>query len=107
MGNRVRYNPEELLLASLSACHMMWYLFLCSKNNIVITTYVDHASGTMVSTPGGSGHFTEAILKPVITVSGEINLKLLNKLQAEANSMCFIANSCNFPVKHEPVYCSE
>jgi organic hydroperoxide reductase OsmC/OhrA len=104
MGNKVRYNPEELLLASLSACHMLWFLFLCSKNNVVVTEYVDSAAGTMINTPDGGGYFTEAVLKPQITISGILNEELMEQLHVEANKLCFIANSCNFPVKHEAVY---
>ena len=104
LGNKTRYNPEELLVASLSSCHMLWYLHLCAVNKIMVTGYTDTAIGTMQSLPDGSGHFTEVILKPEITISGFISHKLLQQLQQQANKFCFIANSCNFPVKHEPQY---
>lgn len=103
-GNMVRYNPEELLLASLSSCHMLWYLHLCSVNNVVITAYVDYAEGTMQNTSNGGGHFTQAILKPQITIAGQADTTLLDNLHQQANKLCFIASSCNFPVLHEATY---
>lgn len=106
-SNKTRYNPEEMLLASISACHMMWYLFLCAKNNIVVTAYIDKATGTMVSTADGGGHFTEALLMPVITIKHTIDEKLLQQLHHEANKLCYIASSCNFPVKHNATYVFE
>ncbi len=103
-GNQTRYNPEELLVASLSACHMLWYLHLCSVNKIIVTTYIDKATGTMQTEVNGSGRFVEVILQPEITIEGTADDELLHKLQHEANAFCFIANSCNFPVKHQPQY---
>src|SRR5688500_5547415 len=67
-GDRTRYNPEELFVASLSSCHMLWYLHLCSEAGIVVTDYVDQALGTMVETPDGGGRFKEVVLNPVITI---------------------------------------
>ena len=104
LGNKVRYNPEELLLASLSACHMLWYLYLCAQAGIIITAYTDAATGTMQSEADGGGRFTEVVLHPTITITGAANEEQLNALQHEANRLCFIANSCNFPVRHQPVY---
>ena len=104
MGNKTRYNPEELLVASLSACHMLWYLHLCAVNNILLIDYVDTATGTMQTEADGSGRFTEVILHPQIKISGTADKKLLQQLQQEANKFCFIASSCNFPVKHDPTY---
>lgn len=103
-GNKVRYNPEELLLSAISACHMLTYLYLCSQNNITIIAYTDKATGTMAETPDGGGHFTETVLKPEITISGSPNHALLQQLHHDANKQCYIASSCNFPVRHEPVY---
>ena len=101
-GDRSRYNPEELLLASLSACHMLWYLHLCSENGVVVTDYVDQATGTMLETEDGGGRFTEVTLHPVVTVSDASMVERANALHQQANKLCFIANSCNFPVHHKP-----
>lgn len=102
MGDNTKHNPEEFLLASLSSCHMLWYLHLCSNHGIIVTSYEDHASGTMLET-GKGGHFTEVILHPQVTITDSSQIELANSLHEEANKCCFIANSCNFPVKHQPV----
>ena len=102
-GNRSRYNPEELLVASLSSCHMLWYLHLCSVNNIVVVDYRDQAEGLMMERPDGSGYFKEVVLRPVVTIADASGMEKAQSLHHEANKLCFIANSMNFPVRHEPV----
>lgn len=103
LGDASKYNPEELFLASLSACHLLWYLHLCAVNQVIVTAYMDNAAGVMVENADGSGKFVEVSLFPTITVkSVEMKEKALS-LHQEANKMCFIANSCNFPIKHFPV----
>ena len=106
-GDRTRQNPEELLLASLSSCHMLWYLHLCAVNGVVVTAYTDEASGTMQENSDGSGFFTEVILKPKVTVKSNDMILKANSLHHEANKMCFIANSVNFPVRHQPIAIAE
>ena len=101
MGDSSKYNPEELLLAALSSCHMLWYLHLCADNGIVVVKYTDEAAGTMAEAVSG-GHFTEVVLHPVVTITDKMKIEKANELHDEANKKCFIANSCNFPVKHEP-----
>jgi len=101
-GDKTRYNPEELLVASLSSCHMLSYLHLCAVAGVVVTAYTDNATGTMTQTPDGGGHFTEVTLYPSVTVSDESMIAKANELHHEANKLCFIANSCNFPVHHKP-----
>jgi organic hydroperoxide reductase OsmC/OhrA len=100
MGDATKYNPEELLLAALSSCHMLWFLHVCSDHGIVVVDYKDEATGIMLETASG-GHFTEVVLHPDVTVSDKAHIKKANELHYEANKKCFIANSCNFPVKHE------
>jgi organic hydroperoxide reductase OsmC/OhrA len=102
-GDPARYTPEELLVASLSTCHMLWFLHLCADAGIVVTEYVDAASGAMAEHADGSGEFTRVILRPraVITDSGRIADAMA--LHARAHELCFIARSVNFPVEHEPV----
>ena len=101
-GDRSKHNPEELLVASLSACHMMSYLHACIKAGITVVDYEDNATGTMI-TEGDSGHFTEVILNPVVTITNASQIDLANELHKRANELCFIANSVNFPVKHNPI----
>lgn len=101
-GDTSKWNPEELFLASLSACHMLWYLHLCSDEGIRVLSYEDHAEGVMEEMKNGSGKFAEVTLHPKITISDSDNLEKAGQLHKKANEMCFIANSCNFPVRHEP-----
>ena len=101
-GDNTRYNPEELLVASLSGCHMLSYLHLCAVAGVVVVEYKDQASGTMKETPDGGGHFTEVTLYPQVVVSHESMIDKANELHHQANKLCFIANSCNFPVHHKP-----
>ncbi|WP_426276615.1 OsmC family protein [Chryseobacterium sp. S-02] len=101
-GDKTKYNPEEMLLSSLSSCHMLWYLHFCSEAGIIVTDYVDHATGIMEETSNGSGHFTEVILHPTITITDENKIEKAKELHTKANEFCFIANSVNFPVKHIP-----
>ncbi len=101
-GDRGRWNPEELLVASLSQCHLLWYLVLCAKEGIVVTGYVDRPTGTLVETPDGSGHFEEVTLRPVVTVADGERIDRATALHARAHDMCFVANSVNFEVRTEP-----
>ena len=103
-GERTRYNPEELLVASLSSCHMLWYLHLCSAEGILVQAYEDIAEGVMTERPDGGGAFVEVVLAPEITLSPGSNLDRARALHADAHRKCFIANSVNFPVRHEPVF---
>ena len=99
-GDPHRHNPEDLLVAALSTCHMLWYLHLAADAGIVVTGYRDEADGQMDSGADG-GHFVEVVLKPTVTVrSGDP--ETARSLHAEANRRCYIANSVNFPVRHEP-----
>jgi len=102
-GDKTVHNPEDLLLASLSACHMMSYLHVCVKNGIIVTDYTDNATGIMKVNDDGSGYFTEVTLNPIVTISDGTLLDKANELHKEANKLCFIANSVNFPVKHSPL----
>lgn len=101
-GDKTKYNPEELLVASLSSCHMLWYLHLCSEAGIIVTDYVDNATGTMIETSNGSGHFTQVTLNPTVMVSQSSMIEKANELYKKANEFCFIANSVNFKVEHSP-----
>lgn len=100
-GNPERWNPEELLLASLAQCHMLSYLYVASRRGVVVTGYVDRATGSIEQTPDGGGHFTEAVLRPIVTISSG-DPAVARDAHAEASALCFIASSVNFPVRHEP-----
>jgi organic hydroperoxide reductase OsmC/OhrA len=101
-GDRSRYNPEELLVASLSSCHMLWYLHLCSVNHVTVLDYRDAASGVLEEGDDGSGEFVRVVLKPTVKVSaGDDRAKAL-ALHSEAHRFCFIARSVRFPVDIVP-----
>jgi organic hydroperoxide reductase OsmC/OhrA len=100
LGDPSLHNPEDLLVASLSACHMLWYLHLCADAGIVVTGYEDNASGTMVQ-KGGEAQFSSVVLKPKVTIKAGGDREKAEQLHERANALCFIARSVNFPVEHE------
>ena len=100
-GDPTRYNPEELLLASLSSCHMLWFLHFCSQKGVNVVEYTDDPTGEMVEDKDGSGRFTSVTLRPRVRVGEEAMLKEIDALHHRAHQYCFIANSVNFPVGHE------
>lgn len=100
-GDPQRWNPEELLVASLSQCHMLWVLALCAQEGIVVTGYTDHPTGTMVQTPDGGGYFTEVVLRPVVQIAERRHRDALADVHERAHHLCFIANSVNFDVRCE------
>ena len=101
-GDPACYNPEELLVASLAACHMLWYLHLCADAGVVVTAYCDTAEGAMQIDADGGGRFVEVVLRPRVTVTDGSAIATAERLHAEASAKCFIANSVRFPVRHEP-----
>lgn len=100
-GDKSKYNPEELFLASISSCHMLWYLHLCSANKVLVLEYEDSAEGIMTEHKDGSGRFERVILHPKVVVEKESMIEQARTLHKKANEMCFIANSCNFEIGHE------
>ncbi len=93
--------PEELLVSSLSACHMLWYLHLCADAGVVVTDYSDEARGVMEETTSG-GRFTLVVLQPHVTVASPDMIEKAMQLHTSAHTHCFIANSVNFEVHVEP-----
>jgi organic hydroperoxide reductase OsmC/OhrA len=102
LGHRERWNPEDLLVASLAECHMLTYLALCARDRIVVTAYEDNATGTMTEEAGNSGRFAEVVLAPVVVITDAARAERAAELHHDANKACFIANSVNFPVRHDP-----
>ena len=100
-GDPARYSPEDLLVASLSACHMLWYLHLCATNRVNVVAYEDQASGRMEVGADGSGRFTKVTLRPSVRITPDSDPVRARALHAEAHRYCFIANSVNFPVEIE------
>jgi len=101
-GNADRWNPEDLLVASASACHKLWYLHLCADAGIVVQGYVDHAVGTMQDS-AQRGRFTRIVLHPQVLIRAGDDRERAAQLHRAAHARCYIANSVNFPIECEPV----
>jgi len=102
-GDAARYNPEELLVGALSACHLLWFLHLCADAGLILETYEDAPEGTMEETPGAGGQFTSAVLRPRCTFRGAPDPEVVRQLHERAHARCYVARSVNFPVRVEPV----
>ncbi|TDD77048.1 OsmC family protein [Flavobacterium caseinilyticum] len=101
-GDPALYNPEDLLLSSVVSCHMMSYLYLCSQNGIDVVSYTDEAEAALEVLEDGSGRFTAIKLFPEVCISNKEKMEEALSLHKKANQLCFIANSCNFPILHFP-----
>ena len=101
-GDKTKYNPEELFVASIASCHMLWYLHLCADNGIVVVDYKDNPIGILQEASDGSGHFINVTLYPIVTVKDESMIDKANELHHRAHELCYIANSCNFKIDHKP-----
>lgn len=101
-GDADRWNPEELLVAALSQCHLLSFLHAAAVAGVVVVGYTDAATGTMVAA-GNGGRMTSVVLHPVVTVASSSMVEQIPALHETAHHDCFIASSVNFPVTHEPV----
>lgn len=101
-GDAKRYSPEELLLASLSTCHMLWYLHLCADAKVTVVAYRDEPVGTMAEDATKGGWFTGTTLRPRVTIAKGSDAAKARELHHRAHEKCYIANSVNFPVGCEP-----
>lgn len=101
-GDASRHNPEELLLAAVSACHMLWYLHLAAEAGVVVTAYADDAEGQMEMEADGAGQFTGVTLRPSVTLASGSDRARADSLHAQAHAKCFIARSVNFPIAIRP-----
>jgi organic hydroperoxide reductase OsmC/OhrA len=102
-GDPARYNPEELLVGTLSTCHMLWVLHLCAEAGIVVTEYADDAWGEMVEHADGSGEFTRVLLRPRMRITDAARTADAVAIHDAAHRLCFLARSMRFAVEHEPV----
>ncbi len=105
-GDPTKWNPELALLGALSQCHLLSYLHVCAAAGVVVTAYTDDAVGTMEQ-DGIGGRFTEVVLRPHVVVATAAMMDKAVTLHEDANRACFIANSVNFPVRHEPMVSNE
>jgi len=101
-GEASRYNPEELVIATIAGCHMLWFLHLCADAGVVVVDYQDDATGNLVETDNGNGKFAEVTIHPRVTVTNRSDAELAKELHDKAHEFCFIANSMNFPVHFKP-----
>lgn len=101
-GDDEGYNPEELLVASLSQCHMLWYLHLAADTGVVVLGYHDRARGTLTENADGTGQFAGVVLCPEVTVPDHASVATAEALHQRAHELCYVAKSVNFPVEHEP-----
>jgi organic hydroperoxide reductase OsmC/OhrA len=100
-GDGTRWNPEELLVASLSSCHQLWYLHLCADAGVVVVAYVDEAVGVMEEASDGGGQFVSVTLRPRVVIASGGDLEKAHSLHEAAHEKCFIARSVQFPVNCE------
>jgi organic hydroperoxide reductase OsmC/OhrA len=101
-GDATRWSPEDLFVASVSACHKLWYLHLCASAGVVVLAYRDEPVGTMIEDADGSGRFVSIVLHPVVEVAAGADRAKAISLHHDAHEMCFIANSVACPVSIEP-----
>jgi len=101
-GDPSRWNPEELLVAALSECHLLSYLHACVTAGVVVVAYMDEASGVMAEDGRGGGAFTEVVLRPRVAVAEASMIDAATAAHQQAHEWCFIANSVSFPVRVEP-----
>jgi organic hydroperoxide reductase OsmC/OhrA len=102
VGDKSKLNPEDLLVSALSSCHMLSYLYVCALEGVVVTNYIDEATGVMIENEDGGGNFREVTLNPKVRVADESMIDKANELHHRAHEVCYIANSVNFEVKCFP-----
>ncbi len=105
-GDKTRWNPEEMLLASVATCHKLWYLHLCFDAGIVVSDYRDHATGEMEMNADGGGQFSRVLLSPIVTIAAGDG-ELAKQLHGRVGALCFIARSVNFPIRHDATIINE
>jgi organic hydroperoxide reductase OsmC/OhrA len=102
VGDKTKLNPEDLLVTAISSCHMLSYLYVCALEGVVVTGYIDHATGILIENENGGGQFKSVTLNPEVTVADVSMAEKANALHHKAHEICYIANSMNFPVENNP-----
>lgn len=102
-GASDRYCAEDLFVAALSQCHMLWFLHKAALRGVIVTGYTDRATGTMRVETAGAGQFTEVVLHPKVRLTYSVDEEIIAELHQQAHDHCFIARSVNFPVRHAPL----
>lgn len=103
-GDPARHNPEDLLLVAVASCHMLSFLALCARRRVDVVAYADEAEGTMTTQADSAGRFTGVLLHPRVRLADATQEPLALELHEQAHRLCFIANSCNFPIELRPVF---
>lgn len=101
LGDATRHNPEDLFVASIASCHMLWFLHLASDAGIIVTAYRDDASGVMVTHRDGSGEFSSVTLCPHVTITDATRVEEAHALHKKVGDLCFIARSIKTPISHD------
>jgi organic hydroperoxide reductase OsmC/OhrA len=106
MSDPAGVDPEEAFVASISSCHMLWFLGLAAKAKFRVDRYEDHAEGVMEKNPEGRVAVTRVTLHPRVVFSGERipSREELDELHHKAHENCFIANSVKTEIACQPVY---
>lgn len=99
-------DPEEMFVASLASCHMLWFLSIAAARKFCVDRYADHAVGLMTKNAAGKLAMTTVTLRPAVTFSGERlpSREQIEHLHHKAHAECFIANSVKTEVRVEPVF---
>jgi organic hydroperoxide reductase OsmC/OhrA len=101
-GDPSRHSPEDLMVAAVASCHMLSYLALCARHRIDVLAYSDEAAGQMTAT-SIAGRFDEIVLHPRVAIAAGGDVEVARTLHGRAHESCYIAASCSFPIRCEPM----
>jgi len=101
-GDPARYNPEELFIASIASCHMLWYLHLCADAGVRVVSYEDRPTGVLEESGMQAGELTSIDLCPQVTVEEASQVETAHALHLEAHALCFLARSVRTPIHIQP-----
>ena len=100
-GDTSKADPEDLLVAALSSCHMLSFLAIAAKKRLTVLSYDDDAAG-FLEQEGGKLWMTRVVLRPKVTFEPQLQPQLLAEIHHLAHESCFIANSVKTNVTVEP-----